>query len=155
MWRELFLFLPESAGDVFKGAVGLLLVEPRVSGGLLQWAEVAYEGAYFDIVEVGLVDDGWYAQSAAIPCYAVLGVGLMDIYCEFVDGLGLCVTAHEGYAGDVGAVLLDKAVDGGSVKRRAAVLPQVLAVASRTAARAVGDIDGQGYLVGYLLKNDP
>ena len=148
------LFLPESAGDVFKGAVGLLLVEPLVSGGLLQWAEVADEGAYLDIVEVGLVDDGGYAQASAIPCHAELGVCLMDIDCELVDGLGLGIAAHEGYACDVGAVLLDEAVDGGSIERRAAVLPQVFAVASRTAAGAVGDVDGEGHLVGYLLKDD-
>ena len=51
-------------------------------------------------------------------------------------------------------IALDECIDGIGVQRQADVLPQIVAVATGTAAGAVGDVDGQRDLVGDFLKNN-
>ena len=51
------------------------------------------------------------------------------------------------------AILLHEAVDGVCRERAARVSPKVRAVATGTAARTVGYVDGEGHLVRYFLKN--
>lgn len=146
--------LPEAGGDVFEVVGVCLAVEALVGGGFLQGAEVADEGTYLDIVEVGLVDGGRNADATAVPRHLELRVLLVDILCQEVDTLGVGIAAHEGEAGDIVTILRHECVDGIRVEWQSDVFPEILTVAARTVAGAVADVDGQGDLVGYLLEDD-
>ncbi len=111
-------------------------------------------GAHLDVVEVVPAHGGWYAYASAIPRHLVLGIVLMDVFCQVVDVGWIGISSHETNAGDVGAVVSDEAVDDIRCELLANVLPQVAAMATWAMARAVGDVDGERHLVRYFLKDD-
>ena len=111
-------------------------------------------GADLDVVEISLADACRNPEPPAVPRHVVLRMVLVDIQRQLLHAHGVVVTAHHGDAGDVMAVALDEGVDGIGVQRQADVLPQIVAVATGTAAGTVGDVDGQRDLVGYFLKNN-
>ena len=143
---------PEARGDVLEVALVGAAVEALVGGGFLQGAQVLDEGADLDVVEVILVDEGGDDGAAAIPGDAQLGVFLVDVLRQLVDTPWVVVAAHEGDAGEVGAVFPDKVVEGLGGQRQAHILPEVMAMTPRTVTRAIRDIDCQCHFVGYLLK---
>ena len=145
---------PKAVGDVGEGAVVLLTVEALVGGGLLQRTEVADVGADLDVVEVALVDDGGHTDASRVPRHLQLGVFFMDVLCQQVDPLGVGIATHEGDAGDVGLETADKVVDGSGVEWQSDVVPQVVAMAPRTAARAARDVDSERHLIGDFLEDD-
>ena len=145
---------PEARGDVLERAVGTAAIEALVGSRLLQGAEVADVGPDLDVVEVLLAHRRGHAQPAAIPGHAQLRPALMDVAGQAVHLLRVCVAAHEGQAGDVGAILDDEIVQHTLREWLAHVVPKILAVAARASARAAGDIDGQRRLVGDFLEDD-
>ena len=125
-----------------------------VGRGTLQRTKMANVGPHLDVVEVGLADGAGNAQSATVPRHLKLRVFLVNVLCQHVDALGVAVATHKGEAGDVLSVFIHKGVDGICIQRKTDVLPQILAVTTRTATRAVGDVDGQRHFVGNLLKDN-
>ena len=125
---------PESAGDVFPGVIVRVLVEPLVGRGLVERSEVLEVGPDLDVVEVVLVHLQRHAHLAAVPCDLQVGIFLVDVLCQTVDAAWFGVTAHEGDAGDVLAVLLHKLVDGVGGERHADIFPQILRVAAGATA---------------------
>ena len=132
---------PEAVGDVLEGAVLTLAVEALVGGGRLQRSQMLDVRTYLEVVEIGLVDSRRDAEAPAIPRHLELGIGLVDVLCQLVDTNGVCIAAHKGQAGDVGAIALDEGIDSIGIQRHADVVPEVAAVASWAVAWAVGDID--------------
>ena len=145
---------PEAGSDVFEIAVAVVAVEALVGGGLLQGAQVLDVGADLDVVEVILVDGRGDDGAATVPSYAQLGIFLVDVLCQLVDTFRITVATHEGDAGEAGATLANKIIDGFGVQRQANVFPKVMAVTPRTVTRAIGDVNCQCHFVGYFLKND-
>ena len=127
---------PESAGDVFPGVIVRVLVEPLVGRGLVERSEVLEVGPDLDVVEVVLVHLQRDTHLAAVPCDLQVGIFLVDVLRQTVDAAWLGITSHEGYAGDVLAVLLDEFVDSISGERHPNVLPQILRVAAWATAWA-------------------
>ena len=121
---------PESAGDVFPGVIVRVLVEPLVGRGLVERSEVLEVGPDLDVVEVVLVHLQRHAHPAAVPRHLQVGIFLVDVLRQTIDAPRLGITAHEGDAGDVLAVLLDEFVDGISGERHPNVLPQILRMAA-------------------------
>jgi len=154
MLSEGNLFPPETGGDILKLASVVLTVEALVGGGLFQGAEMLEIGTHLDVVEVALVDCRRDAYTPAVPRHLVLRVLLMDVLRQHVHALGITITPHEGDAGDIAPVLVDKSIDGIGVQGQADVLPEIMAVTPRTVTRAIRDVDGQCHLVGYLLKHN-
>ena len=105
------------------------------------------------VVEIGWIDERGELCASAIPCRLYGWVSAVDIGGEFVYRFWFCIASHECYARDVAAVFLHEAVDGACRERAARVSPKVRAVATGTAARTVGYVDGEGHLVRYFLKN--
>lgn len=66
----------------------------------------------------------------------------------------LPVAAHEAETGDLRPITCHQSVDFYLRKRFAHILPQVRAVASRTAVRTVGDVHRQCNLVRNFLKDN-
>ena len=147
------LCLLQSSGYVLPCSVGFLAVETLVGGGGVEWPEVAEVRAELIVVEVGRVDERGELCASAIPCRLYGWVSAVDIGGEFVYRFGFCIASHECYARDVAAVFLHEAVDGVCRELAARVRPEIWAVATGTAARTVGYVDGESYLVRYLLKN--
>lgn len=112
------------------------------------------EGAYFDIVEVGAVDEGRDSSFAAIPSYFEVREAGAGELGEGVDAEGIGVAAHEAHAGDVGQIMADEGVEGVGGEGVADVVPEILAMASWAMAGAVGDVDREGHLVGDFLEDD-
>ena len=149
----MLLCLLQSPGDVLPCRAFCLAVEALVGGGGVEWSEVAEIRSEFVVVEVRFVDVRGELRASAIPCCLYGRVGPMDIGGEHVYRFRLGIASHECYACDVAAILLHEAVDGACRERAARVSPKVRAVATGTAARTVGYVDGESYLVRYLLKN--
>ena len=72
-----------------------------------------------------------------------------------IDVFGVGITAHKTHTSDVVGIEPDKTVELHGRERGADVLPQVLTMAARAATRTVGEVDGEGDLVGYLLEDHP
>jgi len=115
---------------------------------------VADEGANLYIVEIVFGDKGRDDSLTAVPRHLELRILLMDILCQLVDTPGIAVAAHEGDAGEVGAVLIDEVVDGIRIQRQSDVLPKVMAMTPRTVTRTIRDVNCQCHFVGYLLEYD-
>ena len=130
-----------------------LAVEALVGCRGVEWSEVAEIRSEFVVVEVRFVDVRGELCASAIPCRLNGGVSAVDIGGEFVYRFWFCIASHECYARDVAAVFLHEAVDGVGRELAARVRPEIWAVATGTAARTVGYVDGESYLVRYLLKN--
>jgi len=145
---------PESARDVFKETVGSLTIQPLVRCGAVQGTEVTDVGSDLDIIKILFPDADGNTQPSAVPRDMVLRMVLVDVLRQQLHANRVVVAAHHGDASDIMAIALDEGVDGISIQRQADVLPQIMAVAARTAAGAVGYIDGQRHLVGDLLKNN-
>ena len=154
MLSEGHLFPPEAGGDVLELTRVVLTVEALVGGSTLQRTEVFEVWPYLDVVEVRLVDCRGDANPTAVPRHLILRMLLVDVLRQHIHALGITVAPHEGDAGDVAPVLIDKGIDGIGVQGQADVLPEIVAVTARTVTRATGDVDGQCHLVGYLLKHN-
>lgn len=64
------------------------------------------------------------------------------------------VASHKPNASDVGAVVVGQLKESLCGKRFAAVLPQILAVASWALAGTGGEVDGKRHFVGKFLEYD-
>ena len=149
-----YLFPPEAVGDVLKRSVFQETIEPLIGGWLAERTQMADVGANLDEVEVALLYVGWNAQPSAVPCHLELRMLLMDVLCQQVQALRVCIASHEGDAGDVAPILADEIVNGIGVQRKSDVFPQIMTVTARAATWTIGYVDGQRHLVGYLLKNN-
>ena len=70
----------EEVGYVFEGAVGLFFQQALVGCWGGEGTEVLVVGAEFDVVEDLLVDVAWDIGTAAVPCYFVAGIELLELY---------------------------------------------------------------------------
>ena len=148
------LFFPETTGDILKLPVLRLAVETLVGSGLLEWSQMLDERTDLDIIEIGLTNRGRDADAPTIPCDLEHRMRLMNILRQLVDTFRIGVTSHEGDTSDVATDLFDKAIKGIGIQGEPDVLPEILAVAARTASGAIRDVDCQSHLIGYLLEYD-
>ena len=77
----------------------------------------------------------------------------MDVCRKHIYGFRLSISSHKSYACDVVAILLHEAIDVICRESAARVCPKIRTVATGTAARTVGYVNGESNLVRYLLKN--
>ena len=64
------------------------------------------------------------------------------------------IAAHEAEAGNLFPVFGEQLVDFGLVEGEADVFVEVRTMAAGAVVRAIGDVDGEGHLVGNLLEYD-
>ena len=108
----------------------------------------------FNVVEESPVNISVQAHPSAVPCRMQARVCAAQVACQGTYLVRFGITAHECHAGDValnGSYNLVESID---IKRCADVLPQITAMAVRTTAWAVGDIDGKCCLIGYFREDD-
>ena len=148
------LSAPEAIGDIFKLTIGGLAIETLIGGGTVQGSQMTDKRTDFDIVKVGLFDDRRHTQSATIPSHLELWIGLVDILRQQIDTLWVGIAAHKRDTGDIIAEALYEIIERFGIQRKANVFPEILAMAAWAAAWTATDIDGQGYFVGYLLKDN-
>ena len=79
--------------------------------------------------------------SATIPSHLQILMFPMQILRKLAYILRIGIAAHEAYASNFATILLHKLVENHRRKRLTNVLPQILAVTARTAARTSGDVD--------------
>ena len=108
--------------------------------------------AYLDIIEISFVDNRGNTNASAVPSHMELRMVLVDILRQLVDTLGVGITTHKGYTGNVGTILRNEIIDGIGVKRQTDVFPKIMAVTPRTVTRAIRDVYCQCHFVGYLLE---
>lgn len=92
------------------------------------------------------------SNAATIPCRLDLRMVVMEPCSQLVDGGRLCVATHKTDAGEHAIVRLDEMLKLGGGQRRAHILPEITAVATRAMAGASRDIDSKGRLIRYFLK---
>ena len=111
--------------------------------------------AYLQIVEVLFVDVGRYERPPGVPRSLEVRVMLMDIGRETVDGGRVAVATHEADACDGGApVGTDEHIQSIGCQLMTDILPEICAVAARTAAWTTGDVYRQRCLVWNLLEDN-
>ena len=107
-----------------------------------------------DVVEIILGDAGRDTQASAIPGNLEIRIFLVYLFSQQAYGFWIGIAAHIRQACDIIAVALNKVVDSLGVEWHANIVPKIMAVASRAATRAIGNINCQCHFIGYLLKND-
>ena len=151
---------PEAGGEVHEDVAGLGVsavldeVEALVGLGRFQGAQMGQVGAEFDIVEVVEVYLLGEDRTAAVPGCFDARVALLEARGDGVDLRRGGVAAHQGNTADAGGLAREQAVDSLVGQGFARVAPEVLGVASRAAAGASREVDGQRHLVGNLLKDN-
>ena len=149
-----WLSLPKPIGYIQKIIAHGTFVETLVGGATLQASQMFDIRAKFDIIKIGTSDRRRYARPSTVPCHLERGMLTMDMSGQHVDVCRFGITPHQADAGDVGAIIPDETIHLHGCEGRADVLPQILAVASRTAAGTSGDVDGERHFIGYLLEYD-
>ena len=149
-----WLSLPKPIGYIQKIIAHGTFVKTLVGGATLQASQMFDIRAKFDIIKIGTSDRRRYARPSTVPCHLERGMLTMDMSGQHVDVCRFGITPHQADAGDVGAIITDETVHLHGCEGCADVLPQILAVASRTAAGTTGDVDGERHFIGYLLEYD-
>ena len=152
-WLIKLMVRLKSYGYVLPCPIGSLAIKTLVGGGGVERTEVAEVRPELVVVEIGWIDERGELCASAIPCRLYGWVSAVDIGGEFVYRFWFCIASHECYARDVAAVFLHEAVVGVCRELAARVRPEIWAVATGTAARTVGYVNGESNLVRYLLKN--
>lgn len=142
-------------GNVGEYTFFCLLVQPLIGSTAFQSTKVLDVGPHLYIIEIIFAHRGGYSHTAGIPAYFRFRIVLAQIACELVDLFRFGIPTHKTYAGDVIAIVAYKTVEHLWSERLAGVAPKIWAVAAGTVARAVGDVDGEGYLIGYFLEYHP
>lgn len=91
---------------------------------------------------------------SGVPAYFQVWVFVSEYFCQSHDFFWLIVSTHEAEAGDGRGILVGYLTQSSIGKGVANVVPKPLAVASGAAVWAVSDVDGKGYFVGNLLKDN-
>ena len=142
--------------DSLTEIVSLNLVEHLVRGAFVQTAAALLIGSELDVVQTFVVL-GEQAFGFPIP----LGTPTIPTRLEFrtvfdceqqiKDSIGICVATHETDTGD-SPVLTYQIEERFFVKLFSRVIPQILAVTSRTMVRTIGDTNAQIHFVRNLRK---
>ena len=148
------LFSPETGSDVFKLPRVILSIETLVGRWLFEGAKMFEIRPYLDVVEVCLVDSRRDAYASTVPRHLVLRMLLVDILRQHIDPHWIVIATHKGNTGDVLTIFFHEGIQGLRIQRQPDVLPEIMAVATRTVTRAIRDVDGQCHFVGYLLKDN-
>lgn len=140
-------------GDVGERAV-YLLVKALVGVAIFERTARSNVRTYLDVGEGGGGEVGRKGRFAAIPSCVEGGEMVADELGEAGDLKGIVVAAHEsdaGYLALIGGYHAEESLVG---EVFAYVVGEVDAMAARTTVGATRKVDGKGYLVGELLKND-
>jgi len=143
----------------YPGLIGQLsvidAVKALVGGRRLQSAQLLYVGAELQVVETAERAAVGKVAFARIPGRFHFSVAHgVHITCQPVYFVRIGIAAHKADAGNGSAVCFEQGIEGTFGEPFARVLLQMGAVAPFAAIRTVGEIDGQCYLVGHLLKYD-
>ena len=145
---------PEARGDVFKLAIGCLTVEALVGSAVFQSTEMTDVRANLDVVEPFLVHISRHLCATSVPSHFIIRIMLVNVFGNLAHTIVLRIAAHKTDACYVATITLHEPVDGVHGERFTNVIPQILAVATGTTTRTIGDVDGKGHLVWNLLKDD-
>lgn len=129
-------------------------VKTLVGGLLVEWSKMRNVRANLHIVEVLQVYCPMQSETSAIPCGLDLRICVLQVSCQAIDFLRLCITTHESYAGDVLKIASKEFVEHGFVKVNPDVVPKVLAMATRAMAWTAGDVYGESHFSRYFLKDN-
>ncbi len=77
---------------------------------------------------------------------------LANVAGHSVDFCGLGIASHQGHAGNCLVAGCYQAVENIAGQQLTFVCPQKRRMTARTSTRTPGEVDGQAYLIGYLLK---
>lgn len=91
-------------------------------------------------------------SSATVPSDFYIRVYISHIHGYVVHIVHTCVAAHDDYAGYLAMILAKHFVKPSMCQFVARIVPQILAVAPWTSARAVAYVYSQRYFVRNLLK---
>ena len=138
-----------------KTAPGVQFVQTLVSGLTFKRTQMSDIRAHLDIVKLAPVGLSCYPEPATIPAHTVMGIVGVDVSSQLAEILRVGITAHKANAGDVGTKFLDKLIERFGSKRHTDVVPKILAVAPRTVARAITDVNCQCHLVRNFLEYHP
>lgn len=147
-----YLFLPKAVSDILQLVAIHTAIQALVSGRLVERTHMTDIRSQLDVVEMALVYVARESNAATIPCRLDLRMVVMEPCSQLVDGGRLCVATHKTDAGEHAIVRLDEMLKLGGGQRRAHILPEITAVATRAMAGASRDIDSKGRLIRYFLK---
>lgn len=126
-------------------------VEALVGGAGAESAEVGLVTADFHVIkQLCVAREGVVARIPRDFQFCVL----TQMPGQRFHVVGLCVAPHEADAGDLLAVFVQQRIQRLFGQGMTDVFAQVRAVAAHAPVRAVGDVHGEGHLVGDLLEDD-
>lgn len=143
---------PEPWGYIREVIAWRTFVKPLVRSALFQASEMLDIWSELYIIKVCLAHCGRYTTATAIPRHLQPRMLTVQIAGKCVHIRRFCVSTHKTDTGYIASILLYKPLQNHWRQRLTDILPQVLAVTTRTPARTVRQVYRECDLVGNLLK---
>ena len=125
--------------------------ESLIGSRMVKSSEFGDIRSQFNIVEMLRAEVVGEICSAGVPCRLVALA--LNILCHRINGLQVVVASHKTDAGNSRAILGKEHIKSLAVKQFTYVFPQLRTMAARAMIGAQTEIDGEGSLVGNLLKH--
>ena len=165
-WRKSFFYfilsyywhiskpiVPKTICNVSKVIPRGSLIQSLVGGALFQASFLRNKRSQLHIIKVYLVHLRRQLASSAIPCNLQHRVFTAKESSKGVDIIRFCITTHKAHTSDIITITPDHIVKFHCRKWCTNILPQVLAMTSRTSARTIWKINWKGHLIRNLLKD--